>query len=119
MLLYLVKHLHPDLANMTRELSKANDGTNPGAYKELLHVNRYVINTKNLGLNIETMGNSNKPWEIICFSNSDYAGNPISRQSINGIILYVLGVPVSWQSKLQKIPAQRESILSCLRLSRR
>ena len=26
MLLYLVKHLHPDLVNATRELSKANDG---------------------------------------------------------------------------------------------
>ena len=29
MLLYLVKHSHPNLANMTRELSKANNGANP------------------------------------------------------------------------------------------
>ena len=36
MLLYLMKHLHPNLANMTRELSKANDGANPVFYKELL-----------------------------------------------------------------------------------
>ena len=39
---------------------------------------------------------------IVCFSNSNYAGDPVSRQSISGFILYVLGVPVSWQSKLQK-----------------
>ena len=34
MLLYLVKHLHPDVANMTRELSKANKSANPVAYKK-------------------------------------------------------------------------------------
>ena len=31
MLLYLVKHSCPDLANVTRELSKANNGANPAA----------------------------------------------------------------------------------------
>ena len=48
MLLYLVKHLHPDLANMSRELSKTNDGANPVAYNELLYVIKYVLDTKNL-----------------------------------------------------------------------
>ena len=33
MLLYLVKHLHPNLTNMTRELSKANNVVNPTAFK--------------------------------------------------------------------------------------
>ena len=31
MLLYLVKHLCPNLANATKELSKANDDANPAA----------------------------------------------------------------------------------------
>ena len=35
MLLYLVKHSGPNLANATRALSKANDMTNPAAYKKL------------------------------------------------------------------------------------
>ena len=61
MLLYLVKHSCPNLANVTRELSKANDGANPAAYKELLHVIKYVLNMKNLVLKIEPTGNSNKP----------------------------------------------------------
>ena len=101
-LLYLVKHSCPDLANMTRELSNANDSANPAAYKELLCVIKNVIETKILGLKIEPMGNSNEPWDIICISNSDYAGDPASRQSISGFVLYVLGVLVSWQSKSQK-----------------
>ena len=49
MLLYLVKHLHPYLANMTRESSKANNGTYPTAYKELLQVIKYVLDMKKLG----------------------------------------------------------------------
>ena len=79
MLLYLVKHSRPNIANMTRKLSKANDGANPAAYKELLRVIKYITEMESLGLSIEPMGNSNKPWKIICFSDSDYAGNPVSR----------------------------------------
>ena len=71
----------------------------PIAYKELLHVIRYVLDVKNIGLKIQFTINSNKPWEIICFSDSDYAGDPMSMQNISGLILYVFGVPVSWQSK--------------------
>ena len=79
MLLYLVKHSCPNLVNATRKLSKANDGENLATYKEILHVIKYVINTKNLGLKIKPMGNSEEPWEIICFSDSDYTGDLVSR----------------------------------------
>ena len=60
MLLYLVKHLHPNLANATRELLKANDGANPAAYKECLHVVKHILDIENLGLKFEPTGNSNK-----------------------------------------------------------
>ena len=78
-LLYLVKHLHPNLANMTREVSKANDDANPVVYKELLHVIKYVPDTKNLGLKIEPMENTNEP----CSCDSNYARDPASRRSIS------------------------------------
>ena len=48
MLLYLIKHLYPDLANMTQELWKTNNGANSAAYKELLHVIKYVLDVKKL-----------------------------------------------------------------------
>ncbi len=35
MLLYLVKHLCPDIAKAVRELSKVLDGANMAAYKEI------------------------------------------------------------------------------------
>ena len=40
--------------------------------------------------------------KIVYFSGSNYAGDPVSRKSISGFILYVLDVPVSWQSKAKK-----------------
>ena len=62
MLLYLVKHLHHNPANASRELSKANSSATPAAYKEVLCVIRYVLDTKNLGLKIKQTGNSNNTW---------------------------------------------------------
>ena len=57
---------------------------------------------QNFGLKFEPMGNSNKPQEIVCFSNSDYMEDLVSRRRISVFVLNMLGVPVSWQLKLQK-----------------
>ena len=48
--------LYPNLANATRELSKANNGVNPAAYKKLLPVIRYIIEKKNLELRLNPQG---------------------------------------------------------------
>ena len=122
MLLYLVKHLCPDLVNVTRELSKANDRANPAAFKELLHVMKYVLDMEMLGLNIESMGNSNEPWEVVCFSDSNYAGDLVSRRSISGFILmYGAYWSLGNQNcrKVSLFSAQRQSTLLCLRLLKR
>ena len=113
MLLYLVKHLLPDPSNMTRELLKANNGANPAVFKEFLCVIKYVLDTNYLGLKIEPMENSNKPWEIVCFSDCNYAGDPVNRRSTSVFILFVLGIPISWQSEWQKsvsLSTQRWSV---------
>ena len=50
-------------------------------------------------LNIEPTGDGKEPWDIICFSNSDYAGDHVTRQGVSGFRLCILDVTVSWQSK--------------------
>ena len=82
MLLYLVKHLCPNLTNVTKKLSKANDNASPEAYKDLPHVIKNVLDMKNLGLKIEPIWNFNEPWEIVCFSDSDYEGDLVRRLHI-------------------------------------
>ena len=46
MLLFLIKHSRPDIANSTRELSKVLDGATESAYKEMLRVIKFVVDTK-------------------------------------------------------------------------
>ena len=46
MLLFLIKHSRPDIANSTRELSKVLDGATKSAYKEMLRVIKFVVDTK-------------------------------------------------------------------------
>ena len=59
-----MKYLHPDLANVTRDLSKTNDGVKPAAYKELLNIIKYVINTRTLGLRLNPQGISMTPVRL-------------------------------------------------------
>ena len=82
----------------SKELSKANDGANLAAFKKLLYMNFCLLDTKNFGLKLEQNRNDIKPWEIVCFSDTYYAG----RRHVNDFILYGLGVLVSQQSKAQK-----------------
>ena len=61
------------------------------------------MDTKELSLKMKpqvTEGESK--WNILAFSDSDFAGDSETRISIAGFILYLLGVPISWKSKGQK-----------------
>ena len=105
MLLYLVKHTRPDIANATRELSKVLDSPGETAWKELRRVIRYVVSTKNLALKIEPrQDESFLNWKMLAYSDSDWANDRETRKSVSGYILYLCGVPISWRSKAQKAP---------------
>ena len=102
MLLYLVKHSRPDIANAVRECTKVLDGASTYAYREMLRIIKYVLDTKDYGLRIDPIYKKNKPWDLVCYSDSDYAGDSDTRRSVSGFILYVCSVPISWRSKAQR-----------------
>ena len=97
MLLYLVKYIRPNIANMTRELSKVNIGVNFAAFCEMLHVIVYLLDTENLVLKLEPFGDGSS-----FLSYNNYASDPISRRIIICFILYLLVALFSWHSKAQK-----------------
>ena len=104
MLLYLVKHSRPDIANCVRELSKVLDGTTDCAFNEMLRIIKYVLDTKNLGLRVEPDNKPpGSPWQITCYSDGNYANDPETRRRVSGYIVYVHGVPVIWKSKLNNL----------------
>ena len=84
------------------ELSKVLDGAIEASSKDMLHTIKYVLDSCNLGLKIEPTHVLDEHWILVCFSYSNYAGNPESCQSVSGYILFVKGVHVAWQSKGQQ-----------------
>ena len=75
MLLYLVKHSRPDIANAVQELSKVLNGATDAAFKEMHRVIKYVLDTKNMGLKLEPNSFKKAPWDLVCYSDSGYAGD--------------------------------------------
>ena len=67
-LLYLLRHSQPELSNPIRAFSKAMGGANDSALNEMYKVIKWVLNTENLGLNmepnIETDNLGNVIWKL-------------------------------------------------------
>jgi len=103
MLLYLLKYLHPCLANPLHKLSKALDGASQGTFKELKRVIKFVLNTANYGLKIQPeLEQEGKPWHLTVFSDSDYTGDAETRISVTGFCVFLMGIPISWKSRAQR-----------------
>jgi hypothetical protein len=109
MLLYMIKHSRPDMANAIRELTKCLDGPSKAAYKEMLRVIKYLLDTPNKGLKIEPIQIDKFEWELILFTDSDWAGDKDDRRSISGYMLFLNGVLICWRSKSQKTVALSSS----------
>jgi hypothetical protein len=102
MLLFLIKHSRPDLCNATRELSKCLDGPNEAAYKEMLRVIKYVMDTASKGLKIAPKLGELE-WTLLIYSDSDWASSKDGRKSVGGYMIFLNGVLISWRSKMQRV----------------
>ena len=94
-LLYLVKHTRPDLANATKELSKAMDIAKYLHWKELLRVIVYALKTQEMGIVLAPDRKAVK----LDLKNAEFKGDKESRKSIMGRIIYLNRAPIGWNSK--------------------
>ena len=104
MLLYLVKHSRPDIANSVRELTRCMDKATGAAYKEMLRVIKYVCDTPTMGLKMFLIRDAGDPfdWTLVVYTDSDWANCKDTRKSISGMNMFLCGVPVFWRSRQQK-----------------
>ncbi len=74
------------------------------AFKELKRVIKFVLDTKDYGLKIKPMiDDANDAWSILMvFSDSDYTGEAKTHVSVTGFCIFLLGVPICWQSRGQR-----------------
>jgi len=96
-LLYLVKHTRPDLANAIRELSKAMDIGNYVHWKELLKVILFALQTKQKGLVLKP--DKSATLQLKIYVDAEFAGDADNRRSIMGRVLYLNNTPIGWNSK--------------------
>ena len=102
---------------MTRELSKGMQEPTLSHMKELKRVLKFVLDTKNYGIKLEpnmkkriTLANGELvEWELLLYTDSDWAGDKDSRKSITGYGVFLFGCPISWKSRQQPIIALSSS----------
>lgn len=93
---YLVMCTRPDLAFVASQLAQYLDSPGTIHWLAFKRVLRYLKNTASVGL---TLGGG--PITLEVYSDSDYAGCPVSRRSVTGYCSMVAGGCVSWRSRKQ------------------
>ena len=99
--LYLTKHSRPDICNPVRVLSKTMDAPAPVHVKEMYKLIRFVLSTKDYGLEFVWMKDIKK-WALKALSDSDFTSDKKPKISIFGYIIYYCGIPIAWRSKGMK-----------------
>ena len=91
---------------------------NPCGLQTINAIFKYVIDTKNLDLNFEPENiTQNENQNIFALSDSDFYGYKETRISVDGFIIYLLGVPIIWDSKNQRSATLTSSELEYVALS--
>ena len=101
-LLQFVKFSRPDIANAVHELSKCMDGATPAAFKEMVRLIKFVLDTKDLGLKVQPEIDNKNESHTTVYTDSDWAGDKESRHSVSGYVMFLMEVPILWKSRSQK-----------------
>jgi hypothetical protein len=78
------------------------DSATWGTYNEVLRVIKFVIDSNTFGLNFQAKLDSNLGWNPKVFCDSDWAGDPKTRLSVTGFIIYLLDISICWRCISQK-----------------
>ena len=100
-LLYLTKNGRPDITNPVRKLSKSMDGASMAHVPEMYRVINFVLEMKTLGFRMVPMFKDGI-WKLEALSDSDFANDKDTRNSVYGYIIYLCGIPAVWKSKSMK-----------------
>lgn len=111
-LMYLMTATRSDLAYALSIVSTNLDSPTQADRMAVKRVYRYLKGTINYGLLFQK---NCKEKELRVFSDSDFAGDPITRHSRTGIVSVYLGAAISWlsQTALRYIVFNRSRVCCC------
>lgn len=101
-LLYLTTKTRPDLAQAVGFTSRYVNNPINQRVTDVKRILRYLNGTQDLGL---SYSNTHGEAEIQAYCDADYAGDPQTRKSTTGYVIFYLGGPISWGSRKQPIVA--------------
>ena len=67
-----------------------------GAYKEMIRIIKFVLDTSDNGLCFEPQPSIDNKWHLTIYTDSDYVGDKET------CILFFMGVPLTWKLKSQQ-----------------
>ena len=108
-----------------RELSKVMDGASLHHLKELFRVIKHILDHKELELKMDPQGIVGVDpdgfvelgWILKGLSDADFSTDADTRKSVTGFIFYLMGCPISWNSKGQGAVALSSTELEYYALS--
>ena len=102
-LMHLVVGTRPDLAFAVSQVSRFSSAPTTVHWKAVTTILRYLVGTINLGLVFKPSAAAQpaSPIRIYAHVDADWGGEPDTRRSTTGFILWVGTMPISWRSKLQ------------------
>ncbi len=64
---------------------------------------KFTLDTKEYGslIHENRKDRQSGKWILVVYSDSDHAGDPDSRKSISGFVLFLNGIPICYKSKMQ------------------
>lgn len=101
-MLYLSSKTRPDLAYATNYGSRFVTKPKESNLKDVKRMFRYIKGTVNDGIQYNSKA---EKYLIEAYCDSDYAGDPESRKSTTGYIIFYAGGPIGWSSRKQSTVA--------------
>jgi hypothetical protein len=95
----------PDLAYPVGYLSRFMEAPRQEHLGGIKRVLRYVAGTLHWGLHYHPSRKNGGAPQLLGYSDSDLAGDVNDRKSTSGLIFFLAGGPVAWQSAKQKVVA--------------
>ena len=100
-LMYLSMVTRPDIAFAVSHASRFLDTYQSENVTAVKRIFKYLSGTAKQGISFNKTNN----LSLICYSDSDYAGDVPTRRSTGGYIIMFCGGPISWSSKIQSTVA--------------
>ncbi|KAG8497686.1 hypothetical protein CXB51_007144 [Gossypium anomalum] len=94
----------PDLSFCVNKLSQYMNSPSDTHWKALKRVLRYLIGTIDYGLLL-----SKGKFELVCYSDADWASSVEDRRSTSGYVVYLGSSPIVWCSKKQPVVSRSSS----------